>query len=130
MWDLPTIDPYVFPSNYDTLYNDSDGPLDSVSPIRFSFPAWSLARAGTSRTSTAGTPSLVSSSELDCLTPPTMLNASPRTPARAFSPVTDSYDTDFLSIPVFSHPSPHPMSNTVRILSFILPSLFLNSFHH
>ena len=122
MWMLPTVNPFGFSPNYDTLYNRGDddvrNPLDmdSVPPIDFAFPTWDLARAEASSTSTAGTPSLVSSSDPDYLSPPTVMSA---------SPVFHAYDMGFSSIPVSPPPPPCHVPSIVRNLSFIQPSLIL-----
>jgi hypothetical protein len=120
-----TIYPGVFPSYV-------HHPPDSVSPFNFAFPTSSLAAAEPSITSTTGTPSLVSSSDPDYLSPTMMQNLSPRTPPLTLGSVSDVYE---IGLPSFSIPlspvspdsSPWDMPNTVTVrnLSFILPSLVL-----
>jgi hypothetical protein len=149
IWNLSTVNPFEFNPDY-ILFNGGDYVRDlpsSAPPIHFDFSTWSSAPAEASSTSTAGTPSLVSSSEPDYLSPPTMLAASPSTPANGLSPVCGVHDFGhplfpvtppppsspgsntvrggIPSIPVAPRPSSCLRSNTVRDLSSILPSLVL-----
>jgi hypothetical protein len=115
------------------IYKDEDDPFNqppsSVPPIDIALATSSLNPSGpsSSDSTTPVTPSLLSPTQLGYASSPSLLNVSPSTPAHALGPVTDVYHTFSSSSapvsPYLSQPSPWHITNAVRILSFILPSL-------
>ena len=135
MWNLQTISPSDLTSpssNCVQIYKDDDDlfnhPPNSVPPNDLAIATSNLNLPGpsSSDSTTPVTPSLLSPSQLGYASSPSLLNASPSTPAHVLGSVTDIYHTFTSSAPVSpypSQPSPWHMANAVRILSFILPSL-------
>ena len=136
MWNLQTISPsdLSVPSpNYIHIYKDEDDPFNhpqnSVPPIDIAIATSNLNAPGpsSSDSTTPVTPSLLSPSQLGYASS-SSLNVSPATPAHALGPSgNDVFHAFPSSAPVSPYPSqrsPWQMTNAVRILSFILSSLF------
>ena len=145
MWSLETISPSVLsephPNYAVQIYSDDD---DSFNHMPIGIPPINLdIGLATSSVNHRGPPSSVSTTPMTpglvspshpayASSPRSLLTVTPPTPSCMLRPASDVYHSFPSSAPVSPYPSQHSpwhISNAVRILSFILPYVSLNSFH-